>query len=101
VTSFAYPFSQYDQRVVAAVKAAGFTSARSTWPGMMHSKEGLPSLTGLLRTETEKSLVEIMERYLDPGAVRGTVHASVELRPHCWGTREDTLKASRWLVLLN
>ena len=76
VTSFAYPFGQYDERVVAAVRAAGFTSARSTWPGVVHSKEGLFSLTGLLGTETEKSLVGTMAKYLAPDAIRieGTVN---------------------------
>ena len=64
VTTLAYPFGQYDARIVAAVKAAGFTSARSTWPGVVHSKEGLFSLTGLIRTESEKSLVDTMQKYL-------------------------------------
>ncbi len=64
VTTFAYPFGQYNERVVAAVKEAGYTSARSTWPGVVHSEEGLFSLTGLLRTESEPSLVATMEKYL-------------------------------------
>lgn len=64
VTSLAYPFGQYNSRVVAAAKAAGFTSARSTWPGVIHSKEGLFSLTGLIRTESEKSLEDSVERYM-------------------------------------
>jgi len=63
VTSFAYPFGQYDERVVEMVKEAGFTSARSTWPGVVHSREGLYSLSGLLRTEAEPSLVASMRRY--------------------------------------
>ena len=62
---YAYPFGQYNARVVAAAKDAGFTSARSTWPGVVHSKEGLFSLTGLIRTESEKSLVDSMQKYLD------------------------------------
>ncbi|MFI5368796.1 MAG: polysaccharide deacetylase family protein, partial [Spirochaetia bacterium] len=52
VTTFAYPFGQYNERVAAIVREAGFTSARSTWPGVLHSQEGLFSLTGLLQTET-------------------------------------------------
>src|SRR5208282_6179759 len=64
VTTFAYPFGQYNKRVVAMVKAAGFTSARSTWPGVVHSQEGLFSLTGLLQTPFEPSLVATMGRYL-------------------------------------
>ncbi|MGA2765067.1 MAG: polysaccharide deacetylase family protein [Spirochaetia bacterium] len=64
VTTIAYPFGQYDERVVAAAKSAGFTSARSTWPGVVHSQEGLYSLTGLIRTESEKSLVDSIQKYL-------------------------------------
>ena len=64
VTTFAYPFGQYDERVVAMVREAGFTSARSTWPGVVHSQEGLFSLSGLLRTETELTLVGSMERFI-------------------------------------
>jgi peptidoglycan/xylan/chitin deacetylase (PgdA/CDA1 family) len=60
VTTIAYPFGQYDQRVVDAVKEAGFTSARSTWPGVVHSTEGLFSLTGIIRTESTTSLVDAM-----------------------------------------
>ena len=37
VTTFAYPFGQYNERVVSFVREAGFTSARSTWPGVVHS----------------------------------------------------------------
>ena len=64
VTSIAYPFGQYNERVVAMVREAGFTSARSTWPGVVHSSEGLWSLTGLIRTESTASLVETMTRYI-------------------------------------
>ncbi len=69
VTSLAYPFGQYNARVVDAAREAGFTSARSTWPGVVHSKEGLFSLTGLIRTESEKSLVDTMQKYLDQSAM--------------------------------
>jgi len=61
VTTFAYPFGQYNERVAAMVKEAGFTSARSTWPGVLHSEEGLFSLTGLLQTESTQDLVASME----------------------------------------
>jgi len=64
VTSLAYPFGQYNARVVAAAKAAGFTSARSTWPGVVHSEEGLFSLTGLLRTESAESLEDSLQKYM-------------------------------------
>ena len=65
ITSLAYPFGQYNARVVAAARDAGFTSARSTWPGVVHSKEGLFSLTGLIRTESAKSLEDTMQKYLN------------------------------------
>jgi peptidoglycan/xylan/chitin deacetylase (PgdA/CDA1 family) len=64
VTSLAYPFGQYDERVVAAAHEAGFATARSTWPGVFHTKDGLLSLTGLIRTERAESLVESLRREL-------------------------------------
>ena len=64
VTSLAYPFGQYDERVVEAAREAGFTSARSTWPGVFHTKDGLLSLTGLIRTERTDSLVDSLHRQL-------------------------------------
>ena len=70
VTSFAYPFGQYNERVIAFVKAAGFTSARSTWPGVVHSPDGLFSLTGLIRTEATSSLIGMMTTYVDEAAAR-------------------------------
>jgi peptidoglycan/xylan/chitin deacetylase (PgdA/CDA1 family) len=64
VLSFAYPFGQYNERVVAIVKEAGFTSARTTWPGVTHTVAGLFSLTGFVRTEATRSLVDAMTRAL-------------------------------------
>jgi peptidoglycan/xylan/chitin deacetylase (PgdA/CDA1 family) len=64
VTSLAYPFGQYDERVVEAAREAGFTSARSTWPGVFHTKDGLLSLTGLIRTERTENLVDSLHRQL-------------------------------------
>ncbi len=62
VTTFAYPFGQYNERVAAMVREAGFTSARSTWPGVTHTVEGLYSLTGFVRTEATTSLVDAMTK---------------------------------------
>ncbi len=62
VTTFAYPFGQYDERVAAAVKDAGFSSARSTWPGVVHTPEGLYSLTGFVRTDATQNLIDAMSR---------------------------------------
>jgi peptidoglycan/xylan/chitin deacetylase (PgdA/CDA1 family) len=83
VTSIAYPFGQYDERVVAAVREAGFTSARSTWPGVVHSAEGLFSLTGLIRTESTVSLIDSMTASLAQAAssVDGAAGAMLGLDP--------------------
>jgi peptidoglycan/xylan/chitin deacetylase (PgdA/CDA1 family) len=64
VTSLAYPFGQYDERVVEAAREAGFTSARSTWPGVFHTIDGLLSLSGMIRTEKTESLVDSLRRQL-------------------------------------
>ena len=64
VTSFAYPFGQYDERVVQAARDAGFTSARSTWPGVYHTKDGLLSLTGLIRTENASNLEDTLAQQI-------------------------------------
>ncbi len=64
VTSLAYPFGQYDERVVQAVRDAGFTSARTTWPGVFHTRDGVLSLTGMVRTEKTESLVDTLDRQL-------------------------------------
>jgi peptidoglycan/xylan/chitin deacetylase (PgdA/CDA1 family) len=83
VTSIAYPFGQYNERVVAAVREAGFTSARSTWPGVVHSVEGLFSLTGLIRTESTASLVDAMNGSLAQAAstAEGSAGAMLGLQP--------------------
>jgi peptidoglycan/xylan/chitin deacetylase (PgdA/CDA1 family) len=57
VTVFAYPFGQYDDHVVELVKKAGYTCARGTFPGTLHSQGDLFTLTGLIHTATLKSLV--------------------------------------------
>ena len=75
VTSFAYPFGQYNERVVAMVKEAGFTSARSTWPGVTHTAEGLFSLTGFVRTEATRSLVDAMTMSLAQASESATRNA--------------------------
>jgi hypothetical protein len=46
--------------VVEVARACGFLSARSTWPGIVHSAEGLLSLTSLTRTESPRSLAEAL-----------------------------------------
>lgn len=64
ITSLAYPLGQYDERVVQAAREAGFTSARSTWPGVFHTKDGLLSMTGMIRTERAESLEDSLRQQL-------------------------------------
>lgn len=64
VTTLAYPFGQYDERVVQAARDAGFTTARSTWPGVYHTSEGLLSLTGLIRTDSPVALEDVLRMQL-------------------------------------
>ncbi|HTZ51488.1 MAG TPA: polysaccharide deacetylase family protein [Spirochaetia bacterium] len=64
VTTFAYPFGQYDERVVQAAREAGFTTARSTWPGVYHTRDGLLSLTGLVRTDSAVALEDALRQQL-------------------------------------
>ena len=76
ITSFAYPFGQYNERVVSFVREAGFTSARSTWPGVVHSSDGLFSLTSLIGTEAEPRLVDTMTGYVDEASARAAAETS-------------------------
>ena len=64
VTTLAYPFGQYDERVVQAARDAGFTTARSTWPGVYHTRDGLLSLTGLIRTDSAVALEDALRQQL-------------------------------------
>ncbi len=57
VTAYAYPFGQYNEHVVDLVKKAGYTCARGTYPGIVHSREDLFALTGLIGTANLRSLV--------------------------------------------
>ena len=51
VTTFTYPFGQYNEHVVELVREAGFTSARGTFPGVLHTRAELFTLTGIIQTE--------------------------------------------------
>jgi peptidoglycan/xylan/chitin deacetylase (PgdA/CDA1 family) len=79
VTTFAYPFGQYNERVAAVVREAGFTSARSTWPGVTHTVEGLYSLTGFVRTEATTSLVDAMTKAIAQAATSPGQEAEARL----------------------
>lgn len=61
VNEYAYPFGQYNEHIVELVRKAGFTCARGTLAGIVHGREDLFTLTGLIRTETLKSLVRSLE----------------------------------------
>jgi peptidoglycan/xylan/chitin deacetylase (PgdA/CDA1 family) len=79
VTTFAYPFGQYNERVVSFVKEAGFTSARSTWPGIVHDAAGLFSLTGLIRTESAPSLEQTLASELKAAELLENREANAEM----------------------
>jgi peptidoglycan/xylan/chitin deacetylase (PgdA/CDA1 family) len=57
VTAYAYPFGQYNEHIVELVKKAGYTCARGTYPGIVHGREDLFTLTGLIRTADLRSLL--------------------------------------------
>lgn len=65
VNTFAYPYGQYNDIVIAALKAAGYTSARTTFPGIFHEKKDLLTLTGLIRTENMAYFTNDLNEYLE------------------------------------
>ena len=62
VTAFAYPFGQYNDHIIELVKEVGYSCARGTYPGIIHSREDLFTLTGLIRTATLKLLVTSLQK---------------------------------------
>jgi peptidoglycan/xylan/chitin deacetylase (PgdA/CDA1 family) len=52
VTAFAYPYGQYNDTVISLLKSAGYTCARGTFPGVVHTNQDLFTLTGIIRTES-------------------------------------------------
>ncbi len=73
VTVFAYPFGLYNDRAIAMVKEAGFLCARSTYSGISHSVDQLFTLTGLIRTASQKTIIEALEEQ-GRSQCRGDVH---------------------------
>ena len=65
VTVYAYPFGQYNEHIVELVKKAGYTCARGTNSGIVHTREDLFTLTGLIRTANPRSLVISLARSHD------------------------------------
>jgi peptidoglycan/xylan/chitin deacetylase (PgdA/CDA1 family) len=62
VTAFAYPFGQYNDHIVDLVKKAGYKCARGTYPGIVHSRDDLFTLTGLIWSTTLQSLVSSLQK---------------------------------------
>jgi peptidoglycan/xylan/chitin deacetylase (PgdA/CDA1 family) len=61
VMVFAYPFGQYNDRVVKMVQEAGYVCARGTTAGIAHSRGDLFALTGLIRTASRKSIIDALQ----------------------------------------
>ncbi len=62
VTVFAYPFGQYNDRVVRVVQEAGYVCARGTSAGITHSRADLFALTGLIRTASRTSIFDALQQ---------------------------------------
>jgi peptidoglycan/xylan/chitin deacetylase (PgdA/CDA1 family) len=63
VNTFAYPYGQYNDIVIEQLKEAGYTSARGTFPGILHGEKDLFTLTGLIRTENMAYFTNDLNEY--------------------------------------
>jgi peptidoglycan/xylan/chitin deacetylase (PgdA/CDA1 family) len=61
ITTFAYPFGYYNARVVAAVKRAGYTSARNVFKGVWQDATHRLELRGALSTDNIKDFEKYIE----------------------------------------
>jgi peptidoglycan/xylan/chitin deacetylase (PgdA/CDA1 family) len=61
VTTFAYPFGQYNEHVMEVVKDSGYSSARGVYPGMVHSLDSIFCLTGVLDIEDAQAMISSIE----------------------------------------
>ena len=52
ITAFAVPFGHYNEQIVQVAKGAGYTTLRTTYPGVIHTRSDLFSLTALLAPES-------------------------------------------------
>jgi peptidoglycan/xylan/chitin deacetylase (PgdA/CDA1 family) len=63
ITAFAYPYGLYNDVLINLLKKAGYTSARTTYPGIAHSEKDLFNLTGLIRTENMAYFTNDLNEY--------------------------------------
>ena len=61
VTMFAYPYGQYNDGVVGAVKEAGFRMARSTYRGVYHNESDRYTLKGILVSDSFEAFVRMLQ----------------------------------------
>lgn len=61
ITTFAYPFGFYNARVVAAVKRAGYLSARNVFKGVWQDTPHRFEIRGALSTDRMKDFVSYLE----------------------------------------
>ena len=61
VTAFAYPFGYYDDRIVNAVKEAGFRVARSTYRGVYNSESDRYTLRAILVSDRFEDFVRMLQ----------------------------------------
>lgn len=58
IAHFAYPYGHYSDRVIQAVKDAGYVSARSTYKGIYHDKNDLYTLKAVEVTDDMNEFVK-------------------------------------------
>ena len=63
ITAFAYPYGQYNDILIERLKEAGYTSARTTYPGIIHAEKDLFNLTGIIRTESMAYFINDLNEY--------------------------------------
>jgi peptidoglycan/xylan/chitin deacetylase (PgdA/CDA1 family) len=62
VTDFASPFGYSNESIRAFVKEAGYTTARTTYKGIYHSKADLLYLTGILTNDSFGDFIAVLNR---------------------------------------
>ena len=58
---FAYPYGHYSDKVVQAVKDAGYLSARSTYKGVYHTSADLYTLKGVDVTDDMDAFIHTLQ----------------------------------------
>jgi len=82
---FAYPYGDWDDRVVSAVRAAGYVAARGMGEGPMNTKANLFALKSIQPTDD----MQAFERALGdpPAAVDPSASSPRSVRPSCCAAR--------------